>query len=126
MILEGRRAPQWHVLREVLQGGARGGRDELGAGDARLPADRRDHIGGGRAGVVLDVGRDLHAAGGRQPQAERLDVVVAQARGDLPGGVERGVDLDVERDQRRAGGGERGGGGGGGGRADGRAPDAHP
>ncbi len=82
MIFERFRASQRHVFGEVDERRARGGRDELGAGDRRVRADRRDHFGGGHARVVLDVGRDLDAVG--ELEAERADVELrAQAARDL-------------------------------------------
>ena len=61
MIFERFRAAERHVFGEVRERRSRRGRDELGAGDRGVLADRRDHFGRGHARVVLDVRGDLDA-----------------------------------------------------------------
>ena len=69
MIFERRRAAEGHVRREVGERGARGGRDELGAGDGRAGATAGHDVGGGHARVVLDVRGDLDAPLELRPSA---------------------------------------------------------
>ena len=45
MIFQGLRAPERHVFREVRERRPGRGRDELGAGDGRVPADELDDVG---------------------------------------------------------------------------------